>query len=56
MIEDWVGLLIDPSPKWRPKIQISENQKRYESTRQKTFTLVILQRFIISGVISAEKM
>ena len=30
--------------------------KTYTSTRKSTFTLVTLQRFSISGVISAEKM
>ena len=30
--------------------------KAYTSTRKSTFTLVTLQRFSISGVISAEKM
>ena len=27
--------LIDPSPKWRPKIQISENQKRMKALGRK---------------------
>ena len=50
---------IDPSPKWRPKIQIGYNKlklKTHTSTRKNTFTLVTLQSFSIKGVISAEKM
>ena len=34
---------IDPSSKWWPKIQISQNEKKYTSTRKNTFTLVTLQ-------------
>ena len=46
----------NPSPKWRPKIQISQKLKMYTSNRKNTFTLVTLQSCNISGVISAEKM
>ena len=52
-----VLIRIDPSPKWTPKIQIGQNKlefKTYTSTRKNTFTLVILQSFSISGIISAE--
>ena len=42
---------INPSPKWWPKIKSVSNT----STRKSTFTLVTLQSFSISGVISAEK-
>ena len=49
-------MAIDPSPKWQPKIQIKLKLKMYTSTRKSIFTLVTLQSFSISGVISAEKM
>ena len=52
-------LLIDPSPKWRPKFQIRENKlklKTNTSTRKSILTLVTLPSFSISGEISAEKM
>ena len=51
--------VIDPSPKWRPKIQISLNKLKLKvctDTRKNNFTLVTLQSFSISGVVSAQKM
>ena len=50
---------IDPSPKWRPKIQIRYNKlklKTNTSTRKSILTLVTLSSFSISGKISAENM
>ena len=50
---------IDPSPKWRPKIQIRSKKlklKTNTSTRKSTLTLVTMPSFSISGEIPAEKM
>ena len=47
---------LDPSPKWRPKFLNKSKLKIYTSTKKNTFTLVTLQSFSSSGVLSAEKM